>query len=185
METADLLKPSGGFRVVVGGDVLAAKRDLAAFDGSARRRRSAWLALGCAMSGVLFALELIHQCKMGSTYSSSRLLNLTVSAISLLATGFPLGIVLSILFPRSSSLRVDREQVEIGRKSKKLKLPKDDVKQISFVDEGLSWLGFPCHILIKTLGRKIPCLQGINAEEAAQIITECRRLGYNSAASAS
>ncbi|HEY3990505.1 MAG TPA: hypothetical protein VGM02_14480 [Acidobacteriaceae bacterium] len=178
-----LLRASGGFRVIVGSDAVIARRDLSAFDGRTRRKRLTMLAAASVCSSILFALEAIREWKVGASYSNSRFLSLTMAATGLLATGFPLGLVLNHLFPHSNSVRVDREKIEIdhgrlGRIVEKLTFRNGDVEEIRFVDEGLSWVGFPSHISINARRLKFKCLQGITADEAGQIMAECRRLGY-------
>jgi len=175
------VKSSGGFRVVVNNDLLVVERDLTAFDKPARRRRLAVLCLGIALSAMLLASEVFHQWKSSRSYSDSIFLNAAASAVSLLATGFPLGLVLAALFPISSAIRVSRQKLEIVcprlmRKTRIIELQRTDVIELKFVDEGLGWFGLPAHICVIAKGGKFKCLQGIAAYEATKFIAECRRM---------
>jgi len=174
------LRASGGFRVSVTGDMVVAKRDLAAFRPSLKKKRSTMLVIASVISGTLCMLELVHQWKVGISFS---VVGLIVPITYILRTGLPVGLVFNYLFPRSSSLLIDRKAVQVqrprfGRDEALVTLTKTDVQGICFVDEGTGLFGFPTHISIQAHGSTIKCLQGIEAEEARHIIGECRRLGY-------
>jgi hypothetical protein len=172
---------SGGFSVSRDQDEIVVARDWGAFDKPTRKRRRDILMWAAVASAVLVSgplLQLMSEWVKGRVGWAHPISELVIPIVFVLAAGLPLGLASNALFPPSNSLRMSQERLIIQCRKKKTELDFKEIETVGFLDEGLSWLGYPKHIFVIARGRHFKCLQGIEPSEASKILRELQRFGY-------